>query len=154
MVEFITEGLIPLLGMLMSFAGVIAIVYIVTRARQRRVEIQAELQSKLIEKFDSATELATFLHSPAGKSFVSGVQNANVGNVRDRVAAGYSRAITLSFLGAGFLAMWLITGQTGLAWPGVLLLALGLGYLVATLTTSRLSQSAPEITATLPPREV
>lgn len=142
MTEFFTEGVIPLLGMLMSFGLVIAIVIIVTRSRQRRVEIQADLQSKLIEKFSSATELVTFLQSPAGKQFVNGVQIGNRTMVRDRVAAGYSRAIILSFLGAAFVVMWLITDHNGLAWPGVLLLALGLGNLVATLTASRMAASS------------
>lgn len=140
--EFITEGLIPLLGMTLSFAGVVAIVWIVTRGRQRRVEIQAELQTRLIDKFGSTNELVEFLQSPAGKSFVNGVQSTNKGVVRDRILAGYSRAIILSFLGAAFVVMWIITGSTGLAWPGVLLLALGLGYLVATMTTARMSRSS------------
>ena len=151
--EFVTEGLIPLLGMLLSFGAVIAIVLIVTRSRQRRIEIQADLQAKLIDKFGSSTELVTFLQSPAGKQFVNGVQTGNAVLLRDRVLTGYSRAIVLSFLGAAFIALRIITNTEGLAWPGVLLLALGLGYLVATWTTARLSQSS-EVAIPLPPREM
>lgn len=158
MVEFIKEGLIPLLGMLLSFAGIIAVVWIATHSRQRRTEVQAELQSKLIDKFGTTTELVEFLQSPAGKQFVTGVQTTSKVIVRDRVLAGYSRAIILSFLGAGFIAMWIITGEVGLAWPGVLLLALGLGYLVATMTTARLSQSSNDLSippqSPQPPREM
>ena len=149
--EFIREGLIPLLGMSLTTVAVVVIVALVTRARQRRVEIQAELQGKLIDKFGSTTELVEFLQSPAGKSFVTGVQTTNKVIVRDRVLAGYSRAIILSFLGAAFCAMWIITGEVGLAWPGVLILSLGLGYLVATMTTARLSSGSSELATPPPP---
>ena len=151
--EFVTEGLIPLLGMLLSFGAVIAIVLIVTRSRQRRIEIQADLQAKLIDKFGSSTELVTFLQSPAGKQFVNGVQTGNTVMMRDRIASGFSRAIILSFLGAAFIVLWLITDTRGLAWPGVLLLALGAGYLVATWATTRMSQSG-EVAIPQPPREM
>ena len=151
--EFVTEGLIPLLAMLLSFGAAIAIVLIVTRGRQRRIEIQAELQAKLIDKFGSSTELVTFLQSPAGKQFVNGVQTGNTVMMRDRIASGFSRAIILSFLGAAFIVLWLTTGTRGLAWPGVLLLALGAGYLVATWATTRMSQSS-EVAIPQPPREM
>jgi hypothetical protein len=139
--------------MLLSFGAVIAIVLIVTRSRQRRIEIQADLQAKLIDKFGSSTELLTFLQSPAGKQFVNGVQTGNTVMMRDRIASGFSRAIILSFLGAAFIVLWLITDTRGLAWPGVLLLALGAGYLVATWATTRMSQSS-EVAIPQPPREM
>ena len=151
--DFILEGLIPLLGMLMSFVIVGVIVLAVSRSRLRRLELQAEVQSKLIEKFGSSAELFAFLQSPTGKQFVNGVQTGNAVHLRDRMLAGYSRAIVLSFLGAAFLALWLITNTRGLAWPGVLLFALGLGNLVATWTTAKLSQSG-EVAITPPPREM
>src|SRR4051812_7959406 len=103
--EFILEGIVPLLGVVLSFAMVIAVVVIITRGRERRLEIQAELQSKLIEKFGSATELADFLASPVGRQFVNGVQTANITVVRDRILAGYRRGILLSFVGLGFLIL-------------------------------------------------
>jgi hypothetical protein len=137
--EVLQEGILPLLGMLLSFGMVVFIVLIITRARQRRLELQSELQSKLIEKFGSSVELVTFLQSPVGRQFVNGVQTGNVMMMQDRVLAGYRRAIVLSFLGLAFIALWIIMGNVGLAWPGVLLLALGLGYLVATIATAKLT---------------
>jgi hypothetical protein len=145
------DGVIPLMGMLLSFTAAIAIMVIITRARQRKLEIQAELQSKLIEKFGSTNELVTFLQSPAGRQFVSGVQSGNVTLMRDRVLAGYRRAIILSFFGAAFVTLWGITGIEGLAWPGILILALGLGYLVATIATQRLTKEN-DVAIPVPPQ--
>jgi hypothetical protein len=151
--DFILEGLIPLVSIFMSFIIVGTIVMAITRSRLRRLELQAEVQSKLIEKFGTSAELLAFLQSEAGRQFVSGVQKGNTVLMRDRITAGFSRAIILSFLGAAFVALWLITDNKGLAWPGVLLLALGAGYLVATWATTRMSQSS-EVVIPQPPREM
>ena len=151
--EFIVDGLIPLLGMLMSFIVLGVIVLVISKARTRRLELQAEVQSKLIEKFGSSAELVAFLQSETGRQFVNGVQKGNTVILRDRITAGFSRAIILAFLGAAFIVLWLITDTRGLAWPGVLLLFLGAGYLVATWATTRMSQSS-EIAITQPPREM
>jgi hypothetical protein len=147
MTELGREVFIPLLGMLLSFGLVIAIVVILSRARQRRIELQVELQSKLIEKFGSTAELMTFLESSAGRQFVSGVQSARTAT-RNVMAVGIRRAIIVSFLGTGFIALWLITDLNGLAWPGVLFLSLGIGYYVAAMVTSRMDAHT---SVTLPP---
>ncbi|HEX7418705.1 MAG TPA: hypothetical protein VF505_02395, partial [Thermoanaerobaculia bacterium] len=123
--EFIQEGLIPLLATLMSFVIVGVIVVQISRSRLRRLELQADVQSKLIEKFGTSTELLAFLQSETGRQFVNGVQKGNTALMRDRIASGFSRAIILSFLGAAFIVLWLIMDNRGLAWPGVLLLFLG-----------------------------
>jgi hypothetical protein len=151
--EFIVDGLIPLLGMLMSFVIVGVIVLVISKARTRRLELQTDVQSKLIEKFSSSAELVAFLQSETGRSFVNGVQKGNSVMMRDRITAGFSRAIILAFLGAAFIVLWLITDIRGLAWPGVLLLFLGAGYLVATWATTRMSHSS-EVAITQPPREI
>lgn len=151
--EFIVDGLIPLLGMLMSFIVFGVIVLVISKARTRRLELQADVQSKLIEKFGTSTELVAFLQSETGRQFVNGVQKGNSVVMRDRIASGFSRAIILSFLGIAFIALWLIMDTRGLAWPGVLLLALGAGYLVATWATSRMTQSS-EVVIPQPPREM
>jgi hypothetical protein len=151
--EFIQEGLIPLLATLMSFVIVGVIVVQISRSRLRRLELQADVQSKLIEKFGTSTELLAFLQSETGRQFVNGVQKGNTALMRDRIASGFSRAIILSFLGAAFIVLWLIMDNRGLAWPGVLLLALGAGYLVATWATTRMSQSS-EVVIPQPPREM
>ncbi len=151
--EFIQEGLIPLLATLMSFVIVGLIVMVVSRSRLRRLELQADVQSKLIEKFGTSAELLAFLQSDTGRQFVNGVQKGNTVILRDRIASGLSRAILLSFLGAAFIALWLIMDNRGLAWPGVLLLALGAGYLVATWATSRMSRSS-EVVIPPPAREM
>ncbi|HEX7707537.1 MAG TPA: hypothetical protein VF701_13865 [Thermoanaerobaculia bacterium] len=130
--------LIPIVGILSSMATVVLVVYFVTRARQRRAEVQIELQSKLIDRFGSAPELIQFLHSPAGRAFVSGVGSASATLTRERIMSGFTRAIVLTMLGAGF-GFLTLTYVDDFAIPAALLLSLGFGYLIATVVTYKLA---------------
>ena len=134
------EGLvfIPIIGMLSSTAMVILVVWLVTRARQRKVEVQVEMQSKLIDRFGSAPELVQFLHSPAGKQFVSGVQVAPAILTRERILGGFTRSIVLTALGSAFLFLTFMYDRD-FAVPAAILFSLGLGYLLATFVSYKLS---------------
>ena len=114
------------------------------RTRQRKLELQAEVQSKLIERFGSTPELVQFLQSEAGRDFVNGVQVGSVGNTKDRtrdsILTGVRRSVLLSFLGLGFVFLWVIFDQEAFSVPAVVLLALGIGHLVATFISLSMSR--------------
>jgi hypothetical protein len=131
--------LIPIFGIIFSSVMVVMIVYFVSRSKARRAEVQAEVQTRLIDRFGSAPELIDFLQSPAGRQFVSGVQSAPATLTRERILSGFSRAIILSMLGVAFLALtfWY---NDDFAVPASILFALGIGYLLATMVTYRLSR--------------
>lgn len=131
--------LIPIFGILSSSAMVVLIVYFVSRAKARRAEVQAEVQTRLIDRFGSAPELIDFLQSPAGRQFVSGVQSAPALLARERILSGFSRAIVLSMLGAAFVALTFFYDDD-FAVPAAILFSLGLGYLLATFVSWRLSR--------------
>lgn len=141
---------IPIIGMLSSSAMVVLIVYFISRARARRAEVQAEVQSKLIDRFGSAPELIDFLQSPAGRQFVTGVQSAPAIMARERIVSGFSRAIILSTLGAAFLFLTFFY-EDGFAVPAAVLFSLGIGYLLATLVSYKMTEklrrdvSSPEV---------
>lgn len=130
---------IPIIGILASSATAVLIVYFVAKARQRRAEVQAEVQAKLIDRFGSAPELIDFLQSPAGRQFVSGVQSAPAILARERVLSGFTRSIILTMLGAGFLFLTFFYQEDGLAIPTAVFLSLGIGYLLATLLSYKMS---------------
>jgi hypothetical protein len=130
--------LIPIFGIVSSTVMVVLIVYFVSRSRQRRAEVLAEVQSKLIDRFGSAPELIDFLQSSAGRQFVTGVQSAPSVMARERVATGFTRSIVLSMLGLAFLLLTFFEDHD-FAVPAAILLALGIGYLLATLVSYRMS---------------
>ena len=66
--------LVPLFGILFGNISFLAMLFVWWKLRQRRQELQAEVQAKLIDKFTSTPEMVEFLQSRAGRDFVSGVQ--------------------------------------------------------------------------------
>ena len=115
--------LLPIFLGLGSFAMITLIVAIATRAKQRRAEIYAEVQTKLIDKFGSAPELLTFLKSEEGRKFLGEIERAPKLNARDRIVRGMGKAVVIGLLCVGFL-----------------LLALGLGMLFSSLLSLKLSR--------------
>ena len=129
---------IPIISVLASSVTVIFVVYFVTRGRQRRFEAQVQMQTRLIDRFGSAPELVEFLHSPAGREFVAGVQTTPRAITRDRVMSGFTRAIVLTSLGVAFIALTFMEDRD-FAVPATIVFSLGAGYLLATLLTYKLS---------------
>jgi len=132
--------MIPIVGILASFTATVLIVYFVTQARRRRAEVQAEMQTKLIERFGSAPEMVEFLQSPAGREFVAGVQTAPVNQLRERILGGFTRSIVLTALGVAFIFLAFYF-DNGFVVPGAIVLSLGIGYFIATIVSWKLSSS-------------
>ena len=129
---------IAIVATISSSVMVVLVVYFVARGRQRRAELQAEVQTKLIDRFGTAPELIDFLQSPAGRQFVTGVQGVPGALARERIMSGLTRSIVLSMLGAAFLGLTFFYNDD-FAVPAAILFSLGIGYLIATLVSWRLS---------------
>ena len=129
---------IPIIGTVATAITVVLVVFFVTRARQRRVEAQVEMQSKLIDRFGSAPELVNFLHSPAGRQFITGVQSAPEVLTRERILSGFTRGVVLSALGLAFLGLAMAYDHDWSV-PAAIVLALGVGYFVATFIVYKLT---------------
>lgn len=129
---------IPIIGTLASCAMVVLVVFFVTRGRQRRVEAQVQMQAKLIDRFGSASELISFLQSPAGRQFITGVQSAPEVLTRERIMTGFTRAIVLTMLGLAFLFLTFLYDDDW-AVPASIVFALGVGYFLATYISYKLS---------------
>jgi peptidoglycan/LPS O-acetylase OafA/YrhL len=130
--------LIPVVAIIANVIMIVMIVYFVTRSRQRRVEAQVAMQTRLIDRFSSATELAQFLDSPAGREFVTGVQGAATYATRERVMSGFNRSIILTSLGVAFLFLNFYVDED-FAVPAAIMFCLGVGYMVATYVSYKLS---------------
>jgi hypothetical protein len=132
---------IPVVAILGFFVAMVMIVNTISQSKQRRAELQTELQAKLIERFGSTPDLVNFLQSPAGKDFVSGVQRAPLMQTRERILGGMRKGMLLGALGLGFLAIWLADDNRAFIYPGFVLLGLGVGYWGATWISVRLSRT-------------
>jgi hypothetical protein len=130
---------IPIIGTLATAATVVLVVFFVTRSRQRRLEAQVQMQSRMIDKFGTAPELISFLQSGAGRQFVAGVQTAPAVLTRERILGGFSRSIVLTALGVAFVFLAFFENDRDFGVPAALLFFLGVGYFVATMVTYKLS---------------
>ena len=142
---------VAIVGIIFGQLSFIALIFVWWRTRQRKMELQAEVQSKLIDRFGSTPELIEFLQSPAGREFVNGVQSGAVIHSREQVLAGVRRSVVLTFLGAAFAGMWIAFDRVGFSVPTILFFALGLGNLAATfisLTLGRRLTAAGEVPRT------
>ena len=137
------ESLIALVGMIITFAVFFGVVFLIIRMQQRKHELRAEVQTRLIDKFGSSQELIAFLESSGGREFVQGVQNEKV-VIHNRAMAGIRKAIVLSFLGIGLVTIWGISDAEWVSWFGILFLALGVGYVVAAVVSMRLGRETTE----------
>ena len=137
------EGFVfmPVVISLGFFAMIVWIVWLGTNAKNRRAQAQADVQTKLIERFSTSKEFIEFLQSPSGQRFVSGVEVSTALYARDRIIRGFGTGIVISLLGLGFLGIWVFDHNGGFIYPGFILLGLGLGFFLSAIVSLKLSRS-------------
>lgn len=131
---------IPIVSVITMSVMVVFIVALVTKSRERRLDAQMQMQTRLIDRFGSSNELATFLQSPAGRQFVTGVSTVPKMFARERIVAAFTRAIILTSVGVAFVVIALIENDSDWYVPASIVFSLGLGYLIAAVVTWRFSQ--------------
>ena len=128
------DVLVPVLVPAVVFGSCIAIVWLILKFRQHRVEKQAEIQQQLLTKFETAGELSEFLDTDSGQQFMRQFES----NPHRLILMMLSLGILSSFLGLGFLALTALSNADFL-YPGIILLVLGLGFAAAAAVSRRLS---------------
>jgi hypothetical protein len=135
--------LIPLGGMVMIAWIVYTVVTGIQGWYQRRV--QAQFQSKMLDKIGSVSELGQFLNTEAGTRFLKGL-TSDASGPHGRILRAVQSGLVLGVLGIGlFIYGWFsptIPGEAKHATNAVatILLSLGVGFLVSALTSYRLSK--------------
>jgi hypothetical protein len=125
------------------FVMVAFIVYIIARTKARQVELQTQVQARLVDRFSTAPEFVDFLHSQEGKQFLGGVETLPKLNASDRILRGVRTGIITTFLGLGFLGLCLSreVGNDGFLIAGGVLTAIGIGNFISTYVSLRLSRA-------------
>ena len=150
-----TVFLIPITISITFFGMVAFIVWASTNAKSRRAALQADVQTRLIDKFSNAPEFVDFLNSDTGKQFLTGVDKMPQLMARDRIVGGVSRGVIMTLLGASFIAIWIADSNIGFMYPGFILIGLGIGFFISTLISLKMSQKFGLIGNDTPtPREI
>ncbi len=117
-----------------------------TLSRRRRAQAQADLQKKLLDKFTSGPELATFLESPGGQRFLTQLHAEGTDAESPDRARSLRTGIIVLAVGAALLILKArLAGvdpheQTGFLIGGVILFALGIGFLISAAISHRLTK--------------
>ena len=132
--------LVPLAGCAM----IVLIVFFATRAKQARIQSRTELHKHLLDKFSSGGELTTFLETEGGQKMLEELGSERI-DPRERWLKSLRTGIILTFLGGGLIVLEeQFNVDDDLVIPGGVCLALGLGFIVAAITTKLLTRGDDE----------
>jgi len=132
---------IPITISIAFFAMIAFIVWAKSHAKAQQSRYNAEVQTKLIDRFGSGPEMIEFLKSPEGQQFATGISKLPKLAARDRVVSGFTRAIFLTFLGVAFLLLEFTEMENpGFLIAGAVLTALGLANLVSAAVSLKMSK--------------
>jgi ABC-type uncharacterized transport system permease subunit len=109
--------------------------------RYKVAHLQADLQGRLLQRFDSSEALMAYAQTDAGKQFTRTI-DMDRNTAHNQILRGAQAAVVFIFFGLGMLRLhaWNI-GDDGSLVFGTLALALGLGFGVAAAVSYFLSRS-------------
>lgn len=137
-------GAVGGIGFVVVVAWIIRI-FQTNRRILKLASMQMEMHGRLIDKFDSADELRTYLESEGGQQMIKATpaeKSSPYGRILGSIQAGV--ILTLGGL-AVFLIRNHVPGESGedfaMMFLGVLGMAIGLGFLISAFAALRLSRS-------------
>jgi hypothetical protein len=128
-------GVLALLVPFALFATILAIAWLLVLYTRSRAQARAEFQKQVLDKFASGREFAEFLGSPESKRFLDELGSRGP---KEQILSSMRTGVVLAALGLGLLGLSL--ARRSFLIPGVLALALGVGFLIATAISYRLSK--------------
>ncbi|HUJ12995.1 MAG TPA: hypothetical protein VL284_04315 [Thermoanaerobaculia bacterium] len=129
---------IPVISITGSFVMVVMIVWFASRGKQRKAELRAEVQMKLIDKFGNASEFVQFLESPAGKQFLDQPRQ----RTRERALGNITGALVCTFIGLAFTACAIVFRDAGFMVPGFILLGIGIALFISSAISWKLDRQS------------
>jgi len=113
------------------------IIWLLVRANREKLQARADLYRELLTKFSSGQERGEFLSTEEGRNFLQNFWSTRA-DPRTRLVKAIGAGLVITFSGVGFLVLTL--KEPDLIVPGVLFVALGIGFLVAGGISFRLSK--------------
>ena len=105
------------------------------------MQAQVDLQTRILNRFDSPQEFSSFLQTDGGQRFVTGLTHERDWRPARRIIVAVQIGIVLAVLGLGFFVLAGITQRVELAYPGTIILFLGIGFLASSLASYRMSKN-------------
>jgi hypothetical protein len=133
------------LGMVALILGEMAfmafVIWVLVRRFQEKARLRMEMQAKLIERCSSAEELERFLASEGGRRLMDNVSSGRAGSPAWAIVATVQVGVVLLVLGLGILyGVGIEKIDDDFTTGGIVILALGVGLLIASEFSQRLSR--------------
>jgi hypothetical protein len=140
----IGQDFVLTLAPLATIAATVLIVRTVTASARAKRETEAlvQLHTRLIEKFGTSKELLDYLQADAGRKMLSPAVIAAATPIR-RIIAAAQAGVVLSFVGVGTWStrtIFTAEGMQVVSFVGIVMLALGLGYIVSSIVAYVMSR--------------
>lgn len=120
-------------------------IWLAHRRFNKVVQLQADMQNKLLEKFDTSQELVEYLRTDGGAGFMETLRSAAEERTSPfaRIFNSLQWGVALTFAGAAllFIQQQLRSQDEGTLILGTMCLAIGLGLLVSGAVAYALSRS-------------
>ncbi|MBA2340832.1 MAG: hypothetical protein H0V88_10580 [Pyrinomonadaceae bacterium] len=139
------ENLLPMsvsVGFLILVGWVIATTVSALRHKMN-VRAQTELHNRLLEKFGSASEFTAYLQTPNGERFFDNLATERV-HPASKILGSIQKGSILSIVGLALLLLSVVYRRVDEGFFlifGVLVLALGAGFLISSALSYRLSKA-------------
>ena len=135
----IVLGVVGVTGLVVLLIGFSACIF--SRRRQERARAQFDIQRRMLEKFESASEFVTFLDSDSGRKFLDTVASETASQA-GRIFGSIQKGAIFTLMGlVGFcIVAYEPEDLIPLAVPSGIALATGLGYLISAFASYRLSK--------------
>jgi len=138
------EFLVPMFATLGFFALVAWIVFVFVDGKRRREQLKAtsEFNAKILEKMGSTAEFGAFLETDGGRRFMRTI-TVEGPSAKTRMLGSTQTGIVCTFIG---VAMLILGGifyylRDGLWVIGGIVTACGIGFIVSTVASYRLSKT-------------
>lgn len=135
--------LIPIVISLGFFGMIVLLAAFAAQRRKAEAEARAQVQTRLLDKFGSSKEFVDFLQTDTGRNFLASNQ-PHAGDAKKRILTALTWGVTTSFAGLAFVvisASRFVDDEYGMMVPGVILLSIGVGILISSFLSYRLSKS-------------
>ena len=130
--------MVPIIIVPASFFLIGWLIWMVVRWRQYKYRMDVQL--KMLDKVSTGAELVQFAESDAGSKFLASIELQSAGT-RDRIISAVYKAVILLIVGIAVYVLrgTLDEGTVVFTILGTVLMAFGIGYLIATFISYRLA---------------
>ena len=144
MADKVFEAFIPMVVSMGFFSLIAWIVFVIADGRRRReqLKVTSEFHTKILEKMGSTAEFGAFLETDGGRRFMKSL-TVEGPSAKTRMLGATQTGIVCTSIG---VAMLILGGifyylRDGLWVMGGIITACGIGFIVSTLASYRLSKT-------------